>query len=209
MGITNGYATLAQLQGWNQATATVDVANLERAIGAASRGIDQYCNRHFWKVTATARVLDACDSATIELGAFHDLVSIDSNGLKTDDNSDGTFETTWATTDYQLLRLNASAAPEARPYTHIEAIASRRFPVRRTRPSRSGLVQITGTWGWDEIPKNVEQACLMLAARYFTRKESPHGVAGIGEFGVIRVSPNDRDVIALLNPYQLYGVLVG
>jgi hypothetical protein len=205
--ITNGYCELEELQSWNTATSAGAIAMLEMAIEAASRGIDKYCDRTFWQVTATARVLDACDSWHVSLGANYDLVSIDTNGLKTDENADGTFETTWAATDFQLLPLNAAAAPEPRPYRHIKAVGARVFPTP-IPTGRVGRIQITGTWGWPAVPVDVKQACLLLAARLFIRKESPQGVAGFGEFGAIRVRSADPDVVALLEPYRRNAVLV-
>jgi hypothetical protein len=35
------------------------------------------------------------------------------------------------------------------------------------------------------------------------RQESPLGVAGFGEFGVVRVSRLDPDIDAMLQPYKL------
>lgn len=210
MVITNGYCTEAELRDWNRSNSTATTALLEQAIEACSRGIDRFCERTFYQSTG-ARVFDACEGydengrwvQTIELGGHNEVTTV--TAVKTDDNADGTFETTWAASDYQLLPLNATAGPEAEPYTQLRAIGSRRFPIPRT--GRVGLVQITGTpWGWPGIPSGVNQACKMHAARIFNRKESPQGVAGWGEFGAIRVGRTDPDVIAFLEPYQYYGV---
>jgi hypothetical protein len=81
------------------------------------------------------------------------------------------------------------------------------FPVAACT-GRLARVQVTGTWGWPAVPVDVKQACLLLAARLFIRKESPQGVAGFGEFGAIRVRSADPDVVALLEPYRRNAVLV-
>jgi len=197
--VVNGYTTAADLKEWVglQLVDTLDDNAIDRAITAASRGIDNYCQRHFWQAAALARVYDACDPYNLDID---DLVSITS--LKTDVGGDGTFETTWAASDYQLLPLNPAAAPELRPFDHIKAVASRTFPQATTRNSRVGLIEITGTWGWPAVPESVEQACLLVATRLLKRKDSPEGVSGFDEFGVIRISSrDDPDAVRHLDPY--------
>lgn len=202
MAVVNGYCTLADLQSWNTATQTGHVAMLETAIEASSRWIDQFCQRHFWQASATARTFPSpTDLRTLRID---DLAAITS--LKTDEAGDGTFETTWSATDYELLPLNPAASPEARPWTTVRS-TGRCFPTP-TCTGRVARVEITGTWGWPAVPVDVKQACLMLAARVFIRKESPVGVAGFGEFGAIRVRNADPDVMALVEPYRRQAVLV-
>jgi hypothetical protein len=48
---------------------------------------------------------------------------------------------------------------------------------------------------------DVTEAILILAHRLFTRRNSPEGVAGWGDLGVIRVAPNDPDIRALLEAH--------
>lgn len=211
MAIVNGYCNEDELLEWNRAGVTVNSLMLQRAIEACSRGIDNFCQRTFFQATG-ARLFDARwedDPRTgvcvqvIDFGPFNDLVEIGT--LKTDDDRDGVYETTWAAGDYQLLPLNPTAGPEPRPYDQVRATNTRAFP-DPAGPGRIGLVQITGDpWGWPGIPTGVNQACVLHAARIFNRKESPQGVAGWGEFGAIRVRSTDPDVIDLLEPYQLYG----
>lgn len=210
MAIVNGYAETEELRDWNSATQSTATANLERAINSASRAIDQYCQRHFYPdgtlaVPVARRFASPCGSS-LDFGAFNDLAD-DTITVKSDATGDGTFETTWASTDYELRPLNPTAGPEPRPYTSLAAIGSRTFPTA-TSTGRSAQIEITGVWGWPAVPDAVHQACLLLASRIFKRKESPEGVAGFGEFGQIRVRATDPDVMALLDPYRRYAVLV-
>lgn len=176
---------------------------IDRARHTASRWIEQYCSRHFWQTaTAVARTFDTCDPYCLHLGAFNDLVSITS--LKTDEDSDGVYETTWSASDYQLLPTNPSAAPEQRPYTEIKAIGSRAFPLRYYDRTRAGRIQVTGVFGWPSIPYDIQQAALTLGVDLFKLKDSPFGVQGFGEFGQIRVGTN-RVVTTLVDPYRLPG----
>jgi hypothetical protein len=67
------------------------------------------------------------------------------------------------------------------------------------------LVQITGTFGWSAVPNSVIQACVIQASRLFKRSESPMGVAGYGDLGVMRITSKylDGDVTQLLDDYRL------
>lgn len=66
-------------------------------------------------------------------------------------------------------------------------------------------VRVTAKWGWPAVPDDVRQACLIQASRLFRRKDSPEGVMGGSEWGVVRVSRVDPDAKALLDPYCLPG----
>lgn len=77
-----------------------DDATLLRKLENASRWIDAYCKRPFY-VTSQTRYFTAPSSA----GLFvPDLLSIST--LKTDDDGDRTYETTWTVTDYDLEPFN-------------------------------------------------------------------------------------------------------
>jgi hypothetical protein len=65
------------------------------------------------------------------------------------------------------------------------------------------LVKVTGVWGWPAVPAAISQATILQAARHFKRYDSPLGVAGFGDFGVVRVSRFlDADVQMLVEPYK-------
>jgi hypothetical protein len=64
---------------------------------------------------------------------------------------------------------------------------------------------VTAKWGWPAVPDPVVQAQKLLASRLWKRKDSPEGVLGNDQWGVIRVSRVDPDVMALLDPYVLAG----
>jgi len=44
----------------------------------------------------------------------------------------------------------------------------------------------------------VQEAIVLLASRLFKRRQSPEGVAGFGELGVIRILARDPDIELLL-----------
>lgn len=51
-------------------------------------------------------------------------------------------------------------------------------------------------------PADLVLAVQLLTARFLERRNSPSGVLGSGDFGVVRVSGADRDVQALMAPYR-------
>ena len=60
----------------------------------------------------------------------------------------------------------------------------------------------------DQIPgerhPEVVEAILLLASRYYARRNSPEGVSGWGELGVVFVAENDPDLAALLERHIDY-----
>jgi hypothetical protein len=61
-------------------------------------------------------------------------------------------------------------------------------------------VRDTARWGWTAVPAPVKEATLALAEETFKMKDAPFGVAGMGEFGAIRVRANPR-IVTMLSPY--------
>lgn len=209
MAVTNGYTTLALLRTFMGAPTNPADELMEAAINAASRSIDNYCQRRFWlDSVAVARTYTPCSLSGLDLG--DDIGDSSSVVVKTDASGDGTFETTWAATDFQLLPVDAPYGTEAAPWTAIRAVGTRTFPwLANTWLTRLDRVQVTAKWGWPAVPDSVSYACRMKAARLVSRKDSPQGVAGFGEFGPVRLSRSeDADVMLLLDPYRRMPVLV-
>jgi hypothetical protein len=192
------YATPAALKSRFGITDTNDDYEIHQACFAAARSVEQICERVFYRSQSEARTFVPCDKYVLDLPEFNDLVSV--TAVATDTTGDGTFETSWASSDYQLLPHNTSG-PEAKPYTKVKAVGSYSFPIPTTTLARDDRVQITGVWGWSKVPYSVREASLILAADYFKLKDAPFGVAGLGEFGTIRVRENPR-VMSLLGPYK-------
>lgn len=192
--MTADYTTVVDFKDW-AGIQVGDVGHdqkIGRAIGAASRAIDFHCKRRFWTETGTARVFDTEDGFEVDID---DATAV--TAIATDDDRDGSFETVWAASDYQPVPVNSGSEP----FTGIRAVTGRRFPLGETG-GRLGLIQVTGDWGWDPIPEPVTQACLLVANRIVKRKESPEGVSGFDQFGVIRVSSReDPDAVLLLRDY--------
>jgi len=194
MTITNGYITLSEARVWLGLETTDTTANdavIESSVESASRAIDLFCNRHFYTMAATMYYTP--EDARIVF--TDDIVSI--TALKTDDNADGTYETSW-TADAHYYKQPYNAAYRGRPYTFLEIsdTTTKYFP----NTVRRGL-QIYGVFGWSAVPKDVKQACKIETAREYRRKQTPLGVEGNTQVGLVRMSTDDPDVKRLLEPY--------
>lgn len=197
MAITNGYATLAQLKTSLRIVDNIDDSALELAIESASRAIDTYAMRSFYS-SGTATRYFAPDN---EIIVSTDDMAGTAITIQTSSNADSTFDITWQTTDYQLEPLNGVSDGIAIPYSRIRAIGTQLFPVFYGEAT----VKITAVWGWTSVPIAITQACLIQASRFFKRNDSPLGVAGFGDMGIMRISRSlDPDVEQLIHPYKQY-----
>lgn len=200
MAVTNGYTTLADLRGVLGIPDTAEDTRIEAAINAASRGIDLHCRRRFHAdTTATARVYGADatpDGYVLHVDDFHTTTGL---VVATDDTDDGTFETTWAATDYQLEPLNGIVSGvEGWPYTRLVAIGRYLWPA----VGRRARARITAKWGWAAVPEPVRQASQLVAADLWKQKDAPFGVAGTGEYGVLRILEQNPTVRGLLAGFR-------
>lgn len=194
MAITNGYATLAQVKAALRITDNVDDTLLEMAIESGSRAIDGYTNRNFYVNGTAVRYFMPADSYVTEID---DLISLTSIETKSDD--DGGYDTTWAADDWQLEPLNGRADGLTTSYTNVRAVGDYLFP----QWGGEATVKVTGNWGWATVPIAVTQACVIQSSRIYKRLDSPLGVAGFGDIGIMRVSSRlDPDVAQLVDPYR-------
>lgn len=195
MAIVNGYAGLAELKArlTIETGDTEDDATLEAVIEAASRTVDGLCSRHFYSATETHYYeTEQWDEIEVD-----DLVSV--TVLRTDEDQDRVYETAWAETDFEL------GPGDDEPYTRIYATPTGMyaFPTLQRK-----AVEVTGTFGWSAVPDAVNEATLLLAARYFKRKDSPLGIqVGKPEFGNLSIPGKDPDVERLLMPYRRFALI--
>lgn len=198
MAITNGYATLAELKSALRISDTVDDELLETSIESASRQIDGACERVFFQTSAT-RVFRPRDGFLCEID---DLVTLTT--LKTSSRADGVFDITWTETDLQLEPLNGLVGGTYRPFDRLVAIGEYLFPVYEPKSVNAleATVQVVGTFGFPSVPADIKQAAILLSMRQFKRYDSPLGVAGFGDLGVIRVGKLDPDIEALIMPFK-------
>lgn len=201
MAITNGYASLSQVKAAARITDTVDDTLLELSIESASRMIDQHCGRRFYTAGTETRVFVADNSFYCQV----DDVAGTAITVKTSDDLDGVYDTTWAVTDYQAEPLNRNVNGITFPTTRLRAVGDYLFPVgwHRSNLGEAG-VQVTAEFGFGTtVPTDVTHACIISSLRLFKRFDSALGVAGLGpDMGVVRVSRVDADVAAILAPFR-------
>lgn len=170
---------------------------LNKALASASRGIDEACGRRFYLDAAVSARTFNPDGRVVcgDAGARLLLDDIgDASGLVVET---GPLGGPWAAvTDYEPGPDNALA--RGRPVTSLlRSGTSWGTPTTRVR--------VTARWGWPAIPDEIVQATLIQASRLFKRKDSPEGVTGTAEWGVVRLSRRDPDVWALIEHYVLPG----
>ena len=195
---------------------------MQVAIHAVSGWINRACGRHFYQLTEARTYMP---DSILELGvddiapgtAAATQVSLDYDG-------DGVFETAWGAPAppvgtgkfYQLKIGNPSnyqdnynpnsAGGVPRPYNQLQVLmgaggspAGEWFPFTWIA-THYNRVQVTATWGWDYVPPEVTQASLMLCVDLYKSKDTPWGMAGTAETGLVRVQQNPF-VFELLRSY--------
>jgi hypothetical protein len=195
VALTNCYCTLAELKASLAITDSVDDTPLEAAITATSRMIDDYTGRFFYRNGTTespvARYYTPLDPWTMNMDDNYSITQV-----ATDDNFNQTWDTVWATSDYMLEPVNNPQ--RGWPVNRMLAIGRYVFPYYLPQS-----VRITGIWGWASTPAEVNMATLIQAARLFTRRQSPFGIAGSPDLGTVRLSAKlDADVETLLRPFK-------
>lgn len=195
MAITNGYCTLAELKDSLQIEDSTDNASLEAAIMSASRMVDNYTQRFFYKDGTVASPVTRyyTPEDTIDLN-IDDIVSITS--VATDNDLLFTYTTVWSTSDFVVEPINNPR--KGWPYNRLIAVGAYVWPFNIPQS-----VKITGAWGWSAVPQEVQLATKIQASRLFIRRQSPFGIAGTPELGTVRLSSRlDPDVETLLRPFR-------
>lgn len=207
MTVNNGYATLDELRGnlGFSAANTASDTRLERLLETGSRMAENVCRgRRFYGVAET-RYYTAQETGELDVD---DLTSVTS--LKTDEDGDGVYETTWSASDFNLkYGDNYNAALDNKPYTQIEVSesSSQEFPVKIKKGVLvSGVFgYVPGTQSSSARPQPISDAVLLAAERVFKRKDAPLGVMGNPALGqqTVRITDmlNDPDIMVLLDPY--------
>jgi hypothetical protein len=195
------YATLSEFKAAVGITDTTDDAALQSVLDATDTLIDLYCDRKTGFGTASeTRYYTAEDW---EYVLTDDLVSVTT--LQTDDDANGTYETTWtAGTDYVLAPRNA--ALDGFPYTEIDTSVTwpRNFP----KDVYLG-VKVVGVFGFPAVPAAVKQAEIIQAGAVWNSRTAPFGVIGSADLGgILRMSRALHPEAALiLEPYRKRGGL--
>lgn len=198
MAVETKYVDLELFKAWRTAkpsgTDRDDLMNL--AISAASRAIDSYTGRRFYlDEDATARTFNARDNVSVDGdGGRLFIADIGAEaGLLVEQ---GSALTSWTDLTAGLELYPANALALGKPVTGLLSPAG-------WTPGSATRVRVTARWGWPLVPDDVKQACLILAAKRYERRNSANGTLGVADWGTIRVSRADPDVKDLLDPFRI------
>lgn len=167
------YTTLARAKDYLRIADTVDDIELAAWITAASRAIDNRCNRQFGQLTAatalTYRRVPYYDPATgfwlLEIDDLMTTTGLLINGVA------------YATSGATLLPDRAPL--EGKPWTRLGMNV---WPIQQA-PGIQQTNIITAQFGWTAVPVQVETACWLQMARWNQRRDSPAGVVGSPQQG--------------------------
>jgi hypothetical protein len=201
VAIANGYASLSQIKSALRIPAgdATDDALLEMAVESASRLIDAYCGRNFINAGTVTRYYNTENPYVVQIDDARSIAQVE-----TSTSLDGVYDTTWTIGtaggqgDAQPEPINDYLGGVVWPFTRIRAIGDYSFP---TGPENS--IKVRAVFGWPNIPVTVTQATILQSLRIFSRLQSPLGVAGFGDMGIMRVSRGlDPDVVQLVEGYR-------
>jgi len=191
------YAGLQTLKDALKITDTDRDALLVGNLSAASRSIDRATGRRFWlDPEPTSRIINQARRITRDDDGEHLLVADigDIDSLVVEIGRAGA----WVDVTDSVEVEPTDALDTQQPVT---SLLRDHWPVGARQ-----RVRITARWGWPVVPTVVEQATLLQASRLRKRIDSPEGVTGSAEWGVIRLSRVDPDVQALIQHLILPGI---
>jgi hypothetical protein len=190
------YATLSQFKAAVGITDSADDTALQNVLDATDTLIDLHCDRKTGFGTASETRYYTPENFNYVL--VDDLVSVTT--LQTDDNADGTYETTWSSaTDYKLAPINA--ALDGWPYDVIETSVT----VPRSFPKNVYLgLKLVGVFGFPSVPAAVTQAAIIQANAVWSSRTAPFAVVGSQDLGgILRMTRALHPEAALiLEPYR-------
>lgn len=195
--MSNVYASIEELRARIDSTgvatwSAADLSNMDTALRAASRWIDERLDTRFYTVNETR----------FYTPLWPDLLYVD-DMAKTPDSvtlydRDGMITAVLAQgDDYDMEPANALV--KGRPYRQIRIRPGCDY---RFTPGASNSVGVRGDFGYSaEPPGPIRQAALLLAHRLWMRKDAVFGVAGTPGLGVTIVQARietDSDILAML-----------
>lgn len=188
------YLTLAEAKAFLRVSDTVDDVEIAANITAASRAIDDHCNRQFGQIAApAARVYRRPPVWEPVAGMWI---------MQTDDFQDltGALVAGVAYASSGAVAWPDNAPADGLPWTALA------WPDQPTPGYYGSPASITPTirWGWSTVPAVAPTATKLQLNRLMARRDSPMGVAGSPDQGseLRLLAKLDPDVIALLKGWR-------
>lgn len=156
--------------------------DVERALRAASRAIEKTTGRRYWKDEVdVTRVYTATSPSLVVIDDAAEILSVSTGGSVLSEGS-------W------FAEPTNAPEHEKEPFLWIESNQS--FPMARQ------AVQVTGKFGWPEVPYQVRQMTLIITSKLFKRtREAPFGIVTSGSLDglALRITRDDPDLELLVN----------
>lgn len=192
------YVSTAELKSYLNIGDTVDDTELDFAIEAASRAIDQDANRQFGQADVaeerfyTGRWDRLRCRWVVDIDDLADITDLDIQVQDVDGVDLGAVDL------YALEPRNGPA--KGRPYELLVVNPNAAY----TPTGLADEVAITALWGWASVPGAIKQATLLQASRLFARRTSPYGIAGSPDLGseLRLLARLDVDVAVSLRGYR-------
>lgn len=187
------YVTTAEARAFvTRHSETADDADLALAVTASSRAIDREANRQFGLVAAPE---ERFYPVRWDRRRCRWVVEIDDLMTQT-----GLVVAVTAGTLTAFTVEPRNAAAKGKPWELLVIDAD--SPIQPVGNEYEAA--ITARWGWSAVPTPIKQAALLQANRLFSRRESPHGIAGSPEIGseLRLLARLDPDVAVTIGPYK-------
>lgn len=174
------YVTLAEAKDYQRIPDTADDDVIGMDVAAASRAIDNACNRQFGLVVAPEVRVFTPEWSRYHQESFIELPDLSAAATLTAEQWDSNTATWIGVADWRLGPANAESL--GRPWTVA-------YFARGLLSGGTDSVRLTGDWGWATVPEAIKAATLLQTSRFLARRDSPFGVAG---------SPDSSSEIRLL-----------
>lgn len=200
MPVSDAYADAATYRALIRRNDNVDDTVILDDLKAVSRYLDRKLGRFFTKDAAAVARAYYGEGRLGDNGRklyVDDIASTTGLAIKVDADADGLFsdETAWASTDYQLLPLDANRGPEPRPWTaiYVPSWSSKGAFGRRSH------IEVTAEFGWPAVPLAIARATCHLTA--IVRMDSPRALSGIGQDveSILDQLPDGQRIVAQLS----------
>lgn len=192
------YATVTELKAEMNKTGSEDDAVLVRLLDAATRNIDQACNRpcgFIADTTASARTYQGNNKGWLRID---ECVSV--TQVRVRPSSTSSYEA-WTSSDY----LTATGDERYPNYNSLPITALRVDPNGDYsifyRDGTYPTVEVTARWGYAaSVPADIKIACIMQATRWYKRLQSAMSdTVASGEMGMLLYTQSlDPDIKRLL-----------
>lgn len=210
------YADVAALKAYLRIPAedALDDGELQGSLDAATSTINHLCSRTFDVAPVAPAPAEArWFQPWYDRGRGRWVLPIDDLMTSTDlvistwDTTDADWSVTVPTAEVYLRPINAPE--EGKPWTSLVMPAGASFGSGFNRwvgDDDADFVKVTARWGWTTVPAGVVQATLLVASRFFRRRDSTFGIISSpdGSENSRLLGTVDPDVQRMLKGYVKY-----